>query len=968
MNPFSRLFFLTTCFLFIFFSLSSASPVPDTGQSLCYDDAGNEIDCAGSGQDGSESINPMSYEKLDDEGYVLSPEATTWAAVRDKVTGLVWEVKSDANKKLKYFWGAAPSESSDLYVDDFLQTLNTKQYAGCNDWRMPTIYELAALGSHIDDDTEDIVKTDTDYFPNTNLDTFYWSSSPYISEFPSVGAFDFRKFLTACGFTHDITYPGIGLIPGSKQALCFRAVSGMPQEGIARFHQNQGEFTVTDTETGLMWELESADKYATGTFDWDGALEYCNTLTLDGYQDWRLPTMKEILSIINCNATENYLYSEIFKNTKAGQTDQYWTSTFSKMPAPNETKAPLCISFHNYGIYSGKRGLHAIAVRGGQTVIDGNLLMTSPAQGECLEAGNMKRIIWNKGEQALQGNISISLSTDGGKSYEFIIQNTENDGEYLWNIPPELNSVNCMLKLTPLEQSQAYKGTTQGLFKVGPLLGIQVGEPTGKTHEDGSSATFPVRLKTQPDGTVVLSIESDNPLEGIVSQGNTLTFEPDDYGQPQLVMFEGIDDDIADGSVAYHACITVDQGLTSDETGYKNCDPILLSLVNGDDDTASLVASQISNVVLENGPPESFTVRITSKPTHPVIVTLNTPYPDECHFSPTSLTFNPATWNATQTVTVTALADNSPDNDMTFDIELKIDKEKTFDTSGYTGLQPVKVPVTTINTDPGIRLTHHITGIPHCHKISESGLTSSFSAKLILPPDNTVVVDIACSDPSEGRVSPQQLTFTPTNWEMNQLVTIIGVDDKEIDKEQEFQIEVSVNASATRDATGYKKVTPLVIQPVRNADDNDWENIGMAVSDISGTVTENGGSATFHVALATVPNGDVIVDVTSSNEAEASVSPATLVFAPETWNEKKTVTVTGVPDSKEDGEKEVTVQLSVNGASSDTTGYKDTAATKVPFKSSDAPSSSDNVSKSPEAQGQDTGGGCFIQSLHHGLP
>ncbi|VVS94657.1 Lcl C-terminal domain-containing protein [Desulfoluna spongiiphila] len=968
MNPFSRLFFLSSCFLFLLLSIASASPVPDTGQSHCYDSDGKKISCDETGQDGSVSINPMSYEKLDDEGYVLSPEATTWAAVRDKVTGLVWEVKNETNKDVKYCWGSKPPDSSKLFIDDFLHDLNTKQYAGRNDWRIPSLYELATLGKHIDDNTEGIRKLDTTHFPLTPLDATYWSSSPEKSDFPSMKAFNFKKFTIGFGATDDVTIPGIGLIPDSRSVLWFRAVSGPKQAGKDRFHQNAGGLTVTDTETGLMWELESAEKYATQTFDWNAALVHCNTLTLAGYQDWRLPTTKEILSIINCNATENYLYSEIFKNTKAGQTDQYWTSTFSKMPAPNQTKAPLCISFYNYGIYSGKRGLHAIAVRGGQTVIDGNLLMTSPAQGECLEAGSMKRIIWNKGEQALQGNISISLSTDGGKSYEFIIQSTENDGEYLWNIPPELNSVNCMLKLTPLEQSQAQKGTTQGLFKVGPLLGIQVGNPTGQTREDGSSATFPVRLKTQPDGAVVLSIESDNPLEGIVSQGNTLTFEPDDYGQPQLVMFEGIDDDIADGSVAYHACITVDQGLTSDETGYKNCDPILLSLVNGDDDTASLVASQISNVVLENGPPESFTVRITSKPTHPVIVTLNTPYPDECHFSPTSLTFNPATWNATQTVTVTALADNSPDNDMTFDIALKIDKEKTFDTSGYTGIQPVKVPVTTINTDPGIRLTHHITGIPHCHKISESGLTSSFSAKLILPPDNTVVVDIACSDPSEGRVSPQQLTFTPTNWEMNQLVTIIGVDDKAIDKEQEFQIEVSVNASATRDATGYKKVTPLVIQPVRNADDNDWENIGMAVSDISGTVTENGGFATFHVALATVPDGDVIVDVTSSNEAEASVSPATLVFAPETWNDKKTVTVTGVPDSKEDGEKEVTVQLSVNGASSDTTGYKDTAATKVPFKSSDAPSSSENISKSPEAQGQDTGGGCFIQSLHHGLP
>ena len=41
-----------------------AWPIPDTGQTKCYDTDGNEIPCAGTGQDGEYSINPMSYTKL----------------------------------------------------------------------------------------------------------------------------------------------------------------------------------------------------------------------------------------------------------------------------------------------------------------------------------------------------------------------------------------------------------------------------------------------------------------------------------------------------------------------------------------------------------------------------------------------------------------------------------------------------------------------------------------------------------------------------------------------------------------------------------------------------------------------------------------------------------------------------------------------------------------------------------------
>jgi len=52
---------------------------------------------------------------------------------------------------------------------------------------------------------------------------------------------------------------------------------------------------ITDTKTGLMWQKETAPR----TYTWQEAVEYCKNLTLAGYDDWRLPTIEELFSIVD---------------------------------------------------------------------------------------------------------------------------------------------------------------------------------------------------------------------------------------------------------------------------------------------------------------------------------------------------------------------------------------------------------------------------------------------------------------------------------------------------------------------------------------------------------------------------------------------------------------------------------------------------------------------------------------------
>jgi len=82
-----------------------------------------------------------------------------------------------------------------------------------------------------------------------------------------------------------------------------------------------GANTVKDYDTGLMWQDNSDAK--TIKRDWQGAKAYCQELTLTGYSDWRLPTIKELHSIVDI--TREYpAIKKIFKNVAS---KDYWSAT-----------------------------------------------------------------------------------------------------------------------------------------------------------------------------------------------------------------------------------------------------------------------------------------------------------------------------------------------------------------------------------------------------------------------------------------------------------------------------------------------------------------------------------------------------------------------------------------------------------------------------------------------------------------
>ncbi|MEA2013790.1 MAG: DUF1566 domain-containing protein [Thermodesulfobacteriota bacterium] len=160
-----------------------AGPVPDTGQTKSYTDT--------FGEDSDYKINPPSYTKLDGQGNDLPDDASSWVMVRNNVTGLIWEVKTDDgsihDKDNEYTWydsnpgtngGNAGTPGDGTDTEDFIDALNAENFGGFSDWRLPSIKELSSL---VNSDIAYPGPTiNTAWFPRT-VSSNYWSSTTYAS-------------------------------------------------------------------------------------------------------------------------------------------------------------------------------------------------------------------------------------------------------------------------------------------------------------------------------------------------------------------------------------------------------------------------------------------------------------------------------------------------------------------------------------------------------------------------------------------------------------------------------------------------------------------------------------------------------------------------------------------------------------------------------------------------------------------
>jgi len=227
------------------------------------------------GQDAQYIINAPSYQAHGD------------GTVTDVVTGLMWQ--QDMGDKMT--------------MEEALQKLTDLNTGKYNDWRIPSIKELFSLADYsgrVFGDESVKLFIDTNYFHHPlgnagkgerEIDAQTWSGTDYRGKtmVNDVSRFGFN-FVDGRIKSYPVTDPGTRM----PNKLYFRFVRGNTDYGKNNFTDN-GDGTITDGATGLMWQKADNGQ----AVHWQAALSYARNLTLANHNDWRLPTVKELQSIVD---------------------------------------------------------------------------------------------------------------------------------------------------------------------------------------------------------------------------------------------------------------------------------------------------------------------------------------------------------------------------------------------------------------------------------------------------------------------------------------------------------------------------------------------------------------------------------------------------------------------------------------------------------------------------------------------
>jgi len=336
-----RLSFFCFLSLFLLFLntpvIGGTIELPQTGQTTCYDDAGNPIACANTGQDG-DFVAGLAWPA---ERFSLYNNC-----IIDSLTGLMWYRYAYTTNGVAD-WEFAVS-SGNPYI-----TL-----CGSGGWRLPNINELQSLVNAEKNYSNLWLADEGFYFPQS-VNLTYWSSTswaPDTSNAWTVNMVDgsvlpqeklgnphyvwlVRSHQTptaalwktgqVIGWTtspYDDGSLRIGTTwPDPRFTLTYCDGTGTCADQDEDCDADESNNIVKDNLTGLVW---SVNANAEGLKTWDNALALANDLTKCGYGDWRLPNSKELFSLVDRSQSDPALPSEHpFTNIQPEDGDLYWSSS-----------------------------------------------------------------------------------------------------------------------------------------------------------------------------------------------------------------------------------------------------------------------------------------------------------------------------------------------------------------------------------------------------------------------------------------------------------------------------------------------------------------------------------------------------------------------------------------------------------------------------------------------------------------
>ena len=297
------------------------------------------------------------------------------------------------------------------------------------------------------------------------------------------------------------------------------------------------------------------------------------------------------------------------------------------------------------------------------------------------------------------------------------------------------------------------------------------------------------------------------------------------------------------------------------------------------------VSPQTLTITEGDAPGGRYTMRLQTVPTDTVSVTpgsTNT----ALSFSPASLTFTTSNWDVPQSVQVSAATDANTNN-------ASATVTHTVAGADYDAIEAPTVAVVVVDPDSVdivLRKTQLIIR-------EENSTGKQYTVRLNSVPTADVTVTIAAPAGAPVTISPSTLTFTTTDWETPQTVTVKATADDNHENE-------TYAVSHTADGGGYENV-PLSLLALQ-VKDNDI----VAVRFNKHTVTVVEGDTqggTYTAVLDAQPNAPITITVSPDAGSDVLVDPAMLNFTTSNWDTQQTVQVTAEHDADSQHE---TVQVS----------------------------------------------------------
>ena len=431
-------------------------------------------------------------------------------------------------------------------------------------------------------------------------------------------------------------------------------------------------------------------------------------------------------------------------------------------------------------------------------------------------------------------------------------------------------------------------------------------------HADNAKP-YTVRLRTEPTAQVEVAVSSGDRAVSVDNDATprtrTLTFTTTNWATAQTVTAQAAeDDDASDETVAIiHSATGGD---------YENVSAQLLATTVDDDEPAIVVAaSALTASGVAEGGEATYTLRLDTEPdgvarvsvaaTGPVSVDLDRHQAGVQGW----LRFDATNWNTPRAAQVRGV----PDPDAASGTAML---RHTATGADYGGAPAVDVSFA-VSDDDAPEVLADATSV----EVNE-GSTAAYSVTLAAAPTGgTVEVTPTSSDEATATVSPTTLSFTATNWNVPQRVTVRGVSDGA--------------ASITHPTTGadYDSApTPTVSATVRDEDAP-----GVRVEPTLLRLAE-GASGSYRVRLNTQPSSNVTVTATSGSseltlrDGAQDVGTLTLTFTAQNWNADQEVRAQSIVDDDVDDETTM-VTHSVAGY----VGVSSAPALAVEVEDTDAP-------------------------------